>query len=208
MAAGPGSTRSPVSPYSIPTGFQARNILKDIAPSWRFIAILPEIDTQVGSSIQFSANGGASYSSTPTLKTPQTPIARCADTDIPPVTIDTDPRFGGGKNIYVARTISSSPITLNLYEDDKYSVSRYIWAWHRKVVTEDNLYELPINYKKELQLWAFGNLSNTAPALIVKCIDCFPTITPAGLQYSQAESGFLTVSTELTIDKMEMEFTA
>lgn len=184
-----------------------RSILSGVAPNWRFLAVMPEVTQQVPAHYQYSA-GGASYSSSGAslLSKPQIPNAVLQSVDIPPVTVDTDQRFGQGTKIYVARFISTATITLNFYEDEYYNISKYLWAWHLESVDGYNLYGMPFEYKKQIQVYAFDSRTNYAPVMVTTFIDCFPTNPIGGLSYSQDASGFLTVSCEFTIDNQDFEF--
>lgn len=193
--------------YSIPTIEQTRNVLKSVAPKWRFLAIMPEVTQEVTTNYDFSNNGGAAYySGANRLSRAQIPNAVCESVDIPQVTVDTDQRFGQGTKINVARFLSSGNITLNFYEDDAYNVSKYLWAWHLENIDDYNLHGLPYNYKKPISVWIFNSLSNSSPVTIVDFIDCFPTNPIGGLSYSQNENGFLIVSCEFTVDNQSFQF--
>jgi len=180
---------------------------KGVAENWRFTAVLPDIDQANGSNYSFSGNNGASYSSSPKLSRPNTPFSVLESVDAPPITIDADQRFGGGTKIYVPRFKNTATFTLNFYEDQDYSVSKYLWAWRGLMINEYNLYNVPTMYKKDISIWAFDSVSNYAAVMMIDFIECWPTSLIGGLSYSHSAAGFLTVNAEFTIDGQEMQFT-
>lgn len=192
--------------FSIPDVNQVRSILHGVSENHRFIAIMPEVEQAIGSQFNF-ANGGVSYNTSPLLTTPQIPNALCESVDIPPFTIDSDQRFGGGTKINVPRFTATQPVTLNFYEDEFYNVTKYLWAWRMLMVDGSRLYNLPTVYKKDIGVWAYDSVNNFAPVLMVNFIECSPSMVGGGLSYSHANNGFLTVSCEFHVDNMEMEFT-
>lgn len=200
-----GNVNTQGSAYNIPTLEEARSVLKSVAPNWRFIAIMPNISKAVGSSLSVS-DGGAAYNSAKKLSSSNIPIAVCESVDNPPITIDTDQRFGGGTKINVARFITNANLSINFYEDEDFSVSKYIWAWHNSIVTAENLFYLPKDYKKDIMVWGFGNRSNTTPGVKINYIECFPSITAGGLNYSLSNNGFLVVNVDFTVDNVDYEF--
>jgi hypothetical protein len=192
--------------FNIPDLEEVRSILHGVAENHRFIAVMPEIEQQLGSSFSF-ANGGVSVNTSPVLSSPQIPNAVCESVDIPPFTIDSDQRFGGGTKINVPRFTATQPITINFYEDEYYNVSKYLWAWRMLMVDGSRLYNLPTVYKKDIGIWAFDSINNYAPVIMANMIECSPAMVGGGLSYSHANNGFLTVSCEFHVDNMEFEFT-
>lgn len=200
-----GNVNTQGQSYRIPSLEDSKGTIKSVAPNWRFIAIMPNISTLVGSSLNVS-NGGASYNSAKKLSSPNIPIAVCESVDTPPITIDTDQRFGGGRKIHVVRFVSTATLTLNFYEDEDFNVSKYLWAWHNSIVTKETTFYLPKDYKKDIKVWGFGNRSNTQPGIMIDFIECFPSISFNGLNYSVANNGFLVVSCDFTIDNQDTSF--
>lgn len=178
-----------------------------LAEQWRFIAVMPDLGPSafVNSNYSFSA-GGASYNSgsTRTIK-PQIPNAVCESVDIPTVQVDMDDRYGQGTSVSVPRKWTYPNITLNFYEDQQYNVSKYLWAWKNLIADGNQLYNLPSFWKKDIDIWAFDSLNNYSPVMIINCIECAPTTFIGGLSYGQ-NNGFLTVSSDFTVDDQEWQF--
>lgn len=202
---GIGSLNTQGEAYSIPDLEASRGAIKTIAPAWRYIAIMPKIDKQLTSPLS-TGDAGASYNSARKLSSSNIPIAVCSNVEIPPVTIDTDQRFGAATKIYVARFINYAMINISFYEDEDYSVSKYLWAWHMSVRTKDNLFYLPKDFKKDIKVWGFNDRSNSSPAIMIDFIECFPSMSGSGLTYGLAENNFLTVSAEFTVDLQSFGF--
>lgn len=177
-----------------------------LAEQWRFIAVMPDLGPGATVNMNYSFSGGAAYNSgsTRTAK-PQIPNAICESVDIPTVTVDMDDRYGQGTSISVPRKWTYPNVTINFYEDQQYNVTKYLWAWKNLIADGNQLYNLPIIYKKDIDIWVFDSLNNYSPVMIINMIECSPTTFVGGLQYGQ-NNGFLTVSSDFCVDDQEWMF--
>jgi hypothetical protein len=178
-----------------------------VAEQWRFVVSLPDLGPSASVSQSFDFTSGAAYNSSSFTSNIQVPHAIVESVDIPTIQVDMDDRYGQGTSISVPRKWSYPNVTINFYEDQKYNVSKYLWAWKLLIADGDQLYNLPTVWKKDLSILAFDSLNNYNPVMQVNLIECAPTTFMGGLSYGQ-NNGFLTVSSDFVIDDQEFNFTA
>lgn len=184
-----------------------RAVMNNPALNWRWAVHLPPVRGFVTSKYSFAGERGVSFHAVGHLSVPQIPFGMIESVDIPPSQIDMDSRFGSGFKIHYPRFSEAQQITINFYEDGGYNTTKYLMAWKREIIDENHNYGLPVNYKKELNIFAFDILSNFTPTLQVQLVDCWPLTPVGGLSYSHDANGFIVVNCEFAVDKQNLLFT-
>lgn len=115
--------------------------------------------------------------------------------------IPANPRFGGATNTYYPGTSDVSSASISFYETEDYIVTRYLKAWQRLVKDENDVYGMPIDYKKNIMFELYSREGRVTNVGIL--IGAWPT-NISNFDVNYASSGKLTVSCNFSIDDSEM----
>jgi hypothetical protein len=188
----------------LPTVLEARTILPDPAPTWRWVVAMPvDVGTTLVSPYSISP-GGSAYYALGLLPTPVIPLGRVERIDLPGITIDTDPRFTAATKTHYPRFMEVENCTINFFEDNKYTSLRYLRSWREMIVDRDHNYYPSSYYKRSIFFFAFGIKSNYTPALIGEIKGTFPINPGSGLSYEYNQSGYVTIPCTFSVDEVEL----
>ena len=139
---------------------------------WKWDIKLPDITIQ-GSAAGSSASGASSTTfSPPIVQSIEVPFDNTA-----PV-----PHPIGGRHRYIADVYDTTGLRLVFFNDDNQTPIQYINAWRflirqfdQNTGLDNGLYQYPIIYMKQIQIFLQNQKSNTSITLVYD--DCFPNAT-------------------------------
>lgn len=164
----------------------------DVAPSWRWVVRLPDIIPRVSTpSFPVPYQG--------LLRTSTIPFGLVDNIEFGIRQIDSDQRFRAGGKHNFPRFMSVPNLSITLYEDVNYSVTRFLRSWQNLIIDDDHNYGIPANFKHPITLFAFDYVSNTKPVMVGYALGCWPT-TWSGLSYNYDASGPVTITVDIAVD--------
>tara|TARA_B100001146_G_C16123006_1_gene408883 strand:+ start:516 stop:1007 length:492 start_codon:yes stop_codon:yes gene_type:complete len=114
-------------------------------------------------------------------------------------------RYSQGSNNYFPEATDIDGLNIMFYEDEEFSVTKWLKDWRRKVHDPaDGTYGVANDYKKRVYVELFSLVSNK-PVLQLCYRNCWPT-TNAGLPLTYEDgTGRLQVNQQFSVDTLEFQ---
>jgi hypothetical protein len=112
-------------------------------------------------------------------------------------------RRSQGSNNYFADTTDIESLNIMFYEDDKYSVTKWLKEWKEKVFNPlDGSYGVANDYKKRIYVELY-NLKTNKPIMQLAYQNCWPAATGATSYSYEDSSGRVQVNQQFSVDTLE-----
>lgn len=203
--------------------------LPDAAPSWRWVAQMPNLRNIAGSDLLTQALGEASGTFIGEIANELTGLAGEAVSQVgrsvinfldlnggfldvayteaaqmPFPEVQAEARFQAGKNNYYPGFNTVSSVSFSFYEDEDYHASKYFEYWHRLIVHKDCTYGYPADYKKQIGVFCYNYINSETPVFRGYLLGCWPT-TRQSWNLTYTESNRIIVTVTFSVDSYDMQ---
>ena len=114
-------------------------------------------------------------------------------------------RYSQGSNNYFAETTDIEGLNIMFYEDEKFSVTKWLKDWRKQVYNPENgVYGYPDDYKKRIYIELFSYEENR-PILTLGYKNCWPTTAGTLALSYEDPNGRLQVTQQFSVDTLEFE---
>ena len=135
---------------------------------------------------------------------PSKPIdAHILGLELPQVEIGATARYYSGRSIYFPSRVSVQEFNVTLYEDEKYTVTKYLQTWLHNVCNTEGNYGVPeglLGYKKRLIVSAFDTVGKETGTWEIRGVY---SLKPAGYDYGGDKNEGIRVTCTFSCDWVE-----
>ena len=122
---------------------------------------------------------------------------------VPSPNFGSSPKFVEGKDKKYADMFSLNACTIKIYTDISGLAFNFCNDWVRSIYRDDNLYQMPIAYKKDIYVFI---LDTTRKVVVdIQLLGCWPT-SWADYQLTSGSSSALESSLTLSVDDYKMKY--